>query len=105
MRVYETPQETCHPTCFLRRLSKVYFKIFVLIVCALVYTRVHTMFRLLYRNNLKNRFLAASDFPHNLHSYSGLAVRQWSLAPNANSEDPPCQNSDSSSYFGIKSNF
>src|SRR5271154_4444037 len=54
-----------------------------------------------YRNNLKNRFLAASGLPQNSHSHSGLASRQWSLAPNANSEDPPCQIPDSSSYFGI----
>src|SRR5690242_11351500 len=58
----------------------------------------------LYRKNLKNRFLAASGLPQNLHSHSGLASRQWSLAPNANFEDPPCQIPDSSSYFGIPQN-
>jgi exodeoxyribonuclease V beta subunit len=55
----------------------------------------------LYRNNLKNRFLATSALPHNFNSHSRLASGQWSLAPNQNSEEPPCQNSDSSDYFGI----
>jgi hypothetical protein len=55
----------------------------------------------LYPNNLKNRFLAASAFPHNFRSHSRLAYRQWSLAPNKNSEEPPCQNSDSSGCLGI----
>jgi hypothetical protein len=54
-----------------------------------------------YRNNLKNQFLTASAFPQNFDSHSRLASRQWSLAPNQNSEEPPCQNSNSSSYFGI----
>ncbi len=54
-----------------------------------------------YQNNLKNRFLAASAFPQNLHAHSRLARGQWSLAPHANFEEPPCQIPDSSSYFGI----
>jgi|GEM_PF-5075128 len=32
---------------------------------------------------------------------SRLARRQWSLVPNANVEDPPCQEVNSSGYFGI----
>ena len=55
----------------------------------------------IYRNNLKNRFLAASALPQNFDSHSRLALRQWSLAPNQNSEEPPCQIPDSSGYFGI----
>ncbi len=38
----------------------------------------------LYRNNLKNRFLAALVLPSNSHAHSYLASRQWSLAPHAN---------------------
>ena len=55
----------------------------------------------LYRNNLKNRFLAASDRTQNFHSHSRLASRQWALAPNENFESPSCQIPDSSDYFGI----
>src|SRR5579872_5769568 len=55
----------------------------------------------LYRNYLKNRFSAASDLPENSCSRSCLGHRQWSLAVNKNSQDPPCQNSDSSNNFGI----
>ncbi len=70
----------------------------------------------LYQNNLKNRFLAAPypkddaslgtpaalALPHNFDSHSRLASRQWSLAPNQNSEEPPCQIPDSSGCFGMK---
>jgi len=59
------------------------------------------VFLMIYRNNLKNRVLAASGLPHNFDSHSRLASRQWSLAPIQNSEDPPCQIPDSSSCFGI----
>ena len=55
----------------------------------------------LYPNNLKNRFLTSSGLPQNFRSHSRLAARQWSFAPNKNSEDPPCQNPDSSSCLGI----
>ena len=57
----------------------------------------------LYPNNLKNRFLTSSGLPHHFRSHSRLASRQWSFAPNKNSEDPPCQNPDSSSCLGISS--
>ena len=55
----------------------------------------------LYTNNLKNRFLTASGLPHNFCSHLRLASRQWSLAPNKNSEDPSCQIPDSSSCLCI----
>ncbi len=54
-----------------------------------------------YRNNLKDRFLAASAFPQNSHTHSCLASRQWSLAPHENFEEPSCQNPDSSGCFGM----
>ncbi len=44
---------------------------------------------------------AALALPHNFDSHSRLASRQWSLAPNQNSEEPPCQILDSSGCFGI----
>ncbi len=55
----------------------------------------------LYRNNLKNRFLTASEFPQDLDSLSRLASAQWSFAPNPNPEDLPCQKNNSSCCFGI----
>jgi hypothetical protein len=55
----------------------------------------------IHRNNLKNRFLAASGLPLNSHSRSRLASWQGALAPNGNSADPSCQNPDSLSCFGI----
>ncbi|MBI5272563.1 MAG: UTP--glucose-1-phosphate uridylyltransferase [Chlamydiia bacterium] len=54
-----------------------------------------------YRNDLQNRFLAASGLPQNSQAHSGLAFRQGSLAPHTKPEDLPCQNPDSSSRFGI----
>lgn len=58
-------------------------------------------FGALYRNNLKNQFLAASAFPRDSDPHLRLAYRQWSLAPYQNGVELPCQNPDSSSYFGI----
>jgi hypothetical protein len=58
----------------------------------------------LYRNNLKNRFLAASAWQHILGLHSRLAYRQWSLAPDSKSAPLPCQIPDSSSCFGIYNN-
>src|ERR1700719_3098743 len=55
----------------------------------------------LYTNNLKNRFLTASSLPQHFCSHLRLASRQWSLAPNKNSEDPSCQIPDSSSCLCI----
>ncbi|MBU6447204.1 MAG: hypothetical protein KGQ49_07385, partial [Verrucomicrobia bacterium] len=55
----------------------------------------------LYRNNLKNRFLASSSLPQNAPPHSRLARGQWSLAPETNFEDSPCQIPDSSGCFGI----
>src|SRR5579872_1850499 len=54
----------------------------------------------IHRNNLKNRFLAASALSQNLDSHSCLAMRQWSFAPNQDSEELPCRIPDSSSCFG-----
>ncbi len=56
----------------------------------------------LYQNYLKNRFLAALALLHNFDPHSRLASRQWSLLPDQNYEEPPCQNPDSSSSFGIE---
>ncbi len=62
---------------------------------------LHYRERRLYRNNLKNRFLAASAFSQNSHAHLCLASRQWSLAPHENFEEPSCQTPDSSGCFGI----
>jgi hypothetical protein len=56
---------------------------------------------ILYRNNLKNPFVTASALSHNFRSHSRLASRQWTLAPNKNSEEPLCHIPDSSGCFGI----
>jgi len=55
-----------------------------------------------YRNDPKNRFLPASALPHNFDSHSRLALEQWSLAPNRNSEEPPWYNPDSSDHSGMR---
>ncbi len=56
---------------------------------------------ILYRSNLKNRFLAESALPQNFDPHLRLASRQCRLDPDQNSKEPPCQNSDSSSCFVI----
>ncbi|HLB52862.1 MAG TPA: hypothetical protein VJK48_04065 [Chlamydiales bacterium] len=55
----------------------------------------------LYRNNMKNRFPAASAFPRNSFLHLGPVPRQCSLAPEKNFGEPPCRIPDSSSCFGI----
>ncbi|MDP1608739.1 MAG: inverse autotransporter beta domain-containing protein [Chlamydiales bacterium] len=55
----------------------------------------------LYRNNLKNQFLAASALPQNFCLRSHLASGNGRLLQTKNSEEPLCQNPDSSGYFGI----
>jgi predicted AAA+ superfamily ATPase len=55
----------------------------------------------LYPNNLKNWVSTSSALPHNFRSHSRLASRQWSLAPNKNSEEPPCRIPNFSSCLGI----
>jgi predicted GH43/DUF377 family glycosyl hydrolase len=57
----------------------------------------------IYTNNLKNRFLTSSALPQNFRLHSRLAYQQWSLAPDENSEEPPCQTPDSSSCLCIQS--
>lgn len=72
-----------------------WFFLFLLVICSCVAQEI------LYPNNLKNRFLTASDLPQNFRSHSRLARGQWSLAPNKNSGDPPCQIPDFSNCLGI----
>ncbi len=54
-----------------------------------------------YRNNLKNRFLAVSAWQHILGLHSPLAIRQWWLAPDAKICAASLPKTDSSGYFGI----
>jgi hypothetical protein len=53
-------------------------------------------------NNSKNRFLTSSSLPQDSRSHSRLASRQGPLAPNKNSEEPPGQNSNSSSCLDLE---
>lgn len=55
----------------------------------------------LCRNNLNNRVFAASALPQNSDLHSRLALKQWSLAPDQNFEEPSCKIPDSLSCFGI----
>ena len=57
----------------------------------------------IYRNNLKNRFLAVSALPQIFCLRSCLASSNGHSLQTKNSEEPPCQNPDSSSCFGIQS--
>jgi hypothetical protein len=50
-----------------------------------------SLFGELYPRRLENWFLTASALPQNFYPHSRLASRQWSLAPDKSSEEPPCQ--------------
>jgi hypothetical protein len=65
---------------------------------------VKSFSRCLYRNNLKNRFLAASAFRSVLLLARALPLGQWSLVPDQNGAELPGQNPDSSGCFGIYRN-
>ena len=54
-----------------------------------------------YPRNLKNCFLTPSALPQNFCLHSCLGLWQWSLAPDKNSEEPPCQIPNFSSFLGI----
>ena len=55
----------------------------------------------IYRNNLKNQFPAASAFPQNFDPHPRPAHQQWSFPPNRNLETPSYQIPSSSDRFGI----